>query len=588
MPGATYVDQAEQELHHVVVAVDRLRRGRPPHAGQVGVDAPVAAPVGEHRLEAAGDLAVIHARSVQGEHGRPVAVVDEVHRDAVDGGLHDWALLPKVEGGRLPRQRSYACRRADPATGGSAVFDVIVLGGGPAGVAAALRTRELGATVALVERDRLGGVCTNDGCVPTRVLAKAARLVRDTEQFGDYGLSGARPVVDFRRLLDKAAATVERIHQMKGLPERLQEAGVHLVTGTGGARFADAHTIVLGDGHGELRAEQVIVCVGGHARRLPFPGSELALTHSDIWALGALPGSVVVVGGSATGCQLASVLDAFGSEVTLLEAADRLLGAEDEAISDAVADAFRRRGIEVVTGVGPIERLERAGGGLRLHHEQHGETRVRQVEAVLLAVGWPGNLDGLGLDAAGIRTDGGHIAVDDRLRSSAPNVYAAGDVIGHLLRVQPAAAAARVAAQNALAERAAGSGDLGVPEPWPLQVVPRGGFTDPEYSSVGLSEAAARTVPGGCVVATVPYADLERAVIDRHGEGFAKLLVSRSTRQILGAHVVGEQAVEVVQLAAASMAAEQPVEQLAGLELAYPTFTAIVGLAAREAIRQLS
>jgi pyruvate/2-oxoglutarate dehydrogenase complex dihydrolipoamide dehydrogenase (E3) component len=118
-------------------------------------------------------------------------------------------------------------------------------------------------------------------------------------------------------------------------------------------------------------------------------------------------------------------------------------------------------------------------------------------------------------------------------------------------------------------------------------VVPHGGFTDPEYGSVGLAEAAARTVPGGCVVATVPYADLERAVIDSHGDGFAKLVVSRSTHEILGAHVVGEQAVEVVQLAAATMAAEQPVEQLAGLELAYPTFTAIVGLAAREVVRQL-
>jgi pyruvate/2-oxoglutarate dehydrogenase complex dihydrolipoamide dehydrogenase (E3) component len=294
-----------------------------------------------------------------------------------------------------------------------------------------------------------------------------------------------------------------------------------------------------------------------------------------------------VVGGSATGCQLASVLDAFGSEVTLLEAADRLLGVEDEAVSDAVADAFRRRGIEVVTGIGPLEWLERTGGGLRLHHRQHGETRTRDAEAVLLAVGWLGNLDELGLDAAGIRTGGGYITVDDRLRSSAPNVWAAGDVSGHMMLVQTAEAQARVAAENALAGRPAGPGDRGVREQWPLRVVPHGGFTDPEYGSVGLAEAAAHSVPGGCVVATVPYADLERAVIDRHGDGFAKLVVSRSTRRILGAHVVGEQAVEVVQLAAATMAAEQPVEQLAGLELAYPTFAAVVGLAAREAVRQL-
>jgi pyruvate/2-oxoglutarate dehydrogenase complex dihydrolipoamide dehydrogenase (E3) component len=460
------------------------------------------------------------------------------------------------------------------------VFDVIVLGGGPAGVAAALRARELGATVALVERDRLGGMCVNDGCVPTRALAKAARLVRDSEQLADYGLSGDRPVVDFRRLLATVTATVQRIHQMKGLPERLERAGVHLVAGTGTARFADAHTIAMGNGRGELRAEQIIVCVGGHARRLPFPGSEQAITHSDIWTLDELPGSVVVVGGSATGCQLASVLAAFGSKVTLLEAAGRLLGAEDEAVSEAVAAAFRRRGIEVATGIERIERLERTGAGmLRLHHRELGEPRTRDTDAVLLAVGWPGNLEGLGLEAAGVRTDGGYIAVDDRLRTSVPNVYAAGDVSGRMMLVQTAEAEARFAAENALA--------AAVRERWPLRVVPRGGFTDPEYAGVGLTQAEAETEAGGCVVAVVRYADLERGVIDHHTEGFAKLLVSRSTRRILGAHVVGEQAVEVVQLAAATMAAEQPVEWLADLQLAYPTFTAIIGLAAREAAREL-
>ena len=477
-------------------------------------------------------------------------------------------------------------------TEGDAVFDVIVLGGGPAGVAAALRARELGATVALIERDRLGGVCTNDGCVPTRVLAKAARLVRDTEQFTDFGLSGGRPLVDFRRLLDRATATVERVHQMKDLPTRLQHAGVHLVAGAGRARFADVHTIAVGDGRGEFRAERIIVCVGGHARRLRFPGSERAVTHSDIWALEALPASAVVVGGSATGCQLASVLAAFGSEVTLLEAAGRLLVAEDQAVSEAVAAAFRRRGIEVVTGVERLERLERTdGGALRLHYRALGKTRANDTETVLLAVGWLGNLEELGLDAAGIQTEGGYIKVDDQLRTSVPHVYAAGDVSGHIMLVQTAEGQARLAAENAVlaahAARPAGVGEPGVGEQWPLAVVPHGGFTDPEYASVGLTQAEAQAVAGGCVVAVVRYADLERAVIDGYTEGFAKLVVSRSNRRILGAHVVGEQAVEVAQIAAATMAAEQPVERLAGLQLAYPTFTAIIGLAAREAVREL-
>jgi pyruvate/2-oxoglutarate dehydrogenase complex dihydrolipoamide dehydrogenase (E3) component len=469
------------------------------------------------------------------------------------------------------------------------MFDVIVLGGGPAGVAAALRARELGASVALVERGRLGGVCTNDGCVPTRTLAKAARLVRDTEQFADFGLSGGRPTVDFRRLLDRALATVERVHEMKDLPARLQDAGVRLLAGVGSARFADAHTIALGDGHGELRAERVVLCVGGHARRLRFPGSERAVTHSDVWSLEALPASAVVVGGSATGCQLASVLAAFGSRVTLLEAADRLLGVEDEAVSEAVADCFRRRGIEVVTGSGRLERLEPTGGGaLRLHHGEPGEPRATEAEAVLLAVGWQGNLEGLGLEAAGIETEGGYVKADDELRTSVPHVFAAGDVIGHMMLVQTAEAQARLAAENAVnGTTAPGSPAPAAGERWPLTVVPHGGFTDPEYAGVGLTEAQAQAVAGGCVAAVVHYADLERAVIDGYTEGFAKLLVSRADRRILGAHVVGEQAVEVAQIAAAAMAAEQPVELLAGLQLAYPTFTAIIGLAARVAAREL-
>jgi pyruvate/2-oxoglutarate dehydrogenase complex dihydrolipoamide dehydrogenase (E3) component len=469
-------------------------------------------------------------------------------------------------------------------------FDVVVLGGGPAGVAAALRARELGATVALVERDRLGGVCTNDGCVPTRALAKAARLVRDTDQFADYGISAPRPRVDFRRVLAKAAATVERVHQMQALPERLEGAGIRLIT-RAGARFVDAHTIAVGDGRGQLGAGSIIVCVGGHARRLPFPGSEQAVTHSDVWAFQALPASALVVGGAATGCQFASILAAFGSQVTLLEAADRLLGSEDQAVSDAVADAFRRRGVGVVTGVERLERLERRDGGrLRLRWRGAGEPQASEADAVLLAVGWPGNLEELHLDAAGIRTEGGYIKVDDRLRTSAANVWAAGDVNGHMKLVQTAEAEARLAAEHAvLAARprlAAGPQAPGVARRL-LRVVPRGGFTDPEYASVGLTQAEAATVQGGCVAAVARYADLERAVIDGRTEGFAKLLVSRSDHRILGVHVVGEQAVEVVQIVAAAMAAEQPVEQLAGLQFAYPTFTAIIGLAAREAARRL-
>ncbi len=459
---------------------------------------------------------------------------------------------------------------------GKETFDVIVIGGGPAGVTAALRARELGASVALVEQGNLGGTCTNDGCVPTRVLAKAARLMRDSEQFGLYGLTGEKPSLNFARLLERTQDMVYRVHEKKQLRGHLQEVGVAVFAGVGDARFEDERTLALADG-GTLHGDKFIVCAGGHARRFPFPGSEYALTHSDVWSLKRLPASPAIVGGAATGCQLASVFAAFGSRVWLLDVASRLLGAEDELVSQEMADAFGRRGIEVITGIGGVERIEKAGEALRLFYAPEGLTETLDVEAVVLAVGWHGNLESLNLPTAGVASERGYITVDDTLRTSAPHIFAAGDITGRMMLVQSGIGEGAVAAENAV---------LGAERTYLHHIVPHGGFTDPEYGSVGLTESQARS-QGGCAVAVVPYADLDRAVIDVRTEGLCKLVVSTNTRTVLGAHVVGEQAVEVVQIVAAVMSAEMRVEQLAALEISYPTFTAVVGLAARQLVREM-
>jgi len=457
--------------------------------------------------------------------------------------------------------------------------EIVVIGGGPAGVTAALRARELGSSVALVERGNMGGTCTNDGCVPTRVLAHAARLARDAEQFADYGLIGGAPRVDFARLLNRTQRIVYRIQEKKQLEARLEAAGVRVFERSGEARFADAHTLALDNGE-EVRGEKFVLCAGGHARRMEFPGSEHAITHSDVWTMKGLPSSVVVVGAAATGCQLASVFAAFGSRVRLLDVAPRVLGGEDDAVSLGMAEAFGRRGIEILTGIGGIERIERRDGSLRLFYTHEGETRALDTEAVVLAVGWPGNLGALDLAAVGVQTERGYVAVDDALRTSAPHVFAAGDLTGRMMLVQSATYEGALAAENAT---------LGSDRGYRHAIVPHGGFTDPEYAGVGLTERQAREKvgDGDCAVAVVPYADLDRGVIDGRSEGSCKLVVSRSSRLVLGAHIVGEQAVEVVQLAAAAMRAGMPVEQLADLELAYPTFTSIVGLAARRIVRDL-
>jgi pyruvate/2-oxoglutarate dehydrogenase complex dihydrolipoamide dehydrogenase (E3) component len=286
-----------------------------------------------------------------------------------------------------------------------------------------------------------------------------------------------------------------------------------------------------------------------------------------------------VVGGAATGCQLASVFAAFGSRVTVLEAAPTLLGAEDADVAEAIAHALTERGVEVVTGIEGVRRIDRAGGRLRLAYVREGAEHAVDADEVLLAVGWPGSTDGLGLEAAGVEVEGGYVVVDDTLRTSAPHVWAAGDVAGRTMLVQSATAEGRVAAENAL---------LGSGRPHVDAVVPHGGFTDPEYGGVGLTEAAARARPGEPVaVATVAYQGLDRSLLDGRPEGFCKLIAEHGSHRVVGAHVVGEQAVEVVQVAATAMAAGMRVEHLAEVDLAYPTFTAVVGLAARRLAREL-
>jgi pyruvate/2-oxoglutarate dehydrogenase complex dihydrolipoamide dehydrogenase (E3) component len=457
------------------------------------------------------------------------------------------------------------------------MVDVVVLGGGPAGITAALRARELGASVTLVERDRLGGTCTNDGCVPTRVLAKAARLMRDSDQFSQYGLRlNGRPVVDFAAVMQRTRDVVEHIHQKKALVQQLEHVGVQVIVPAGDTRFVGPNTLRLADGT-EVHGDRFILCVGGHARALPFPGAEYALTSSTVWDLASAPARVAIIGGGATGCQLASVMEDFGARVTILELAERILVTEDRAVSDEMARLFTQRGIQIMTGLDTITRIDRADDGLHLHYEAAGLAQQLDVEVVIASIGWLGNSDALGLDQAGVATERSYVVVDDTLQTSASHIYAAGDITGRSMLVQSASAQARIAVENALLPYRQRSLE---------QLVPHGGFTDPEYGGVGLTEAEARR-HYDVVAATVPYRHLDRAIIDDRRAGFCKLIADRRTGSILGVHVVGEHAVEIVSMVSAGMASDLHVQRLAELELAYPTFVAIVGLAARQVVREM-
>ena len=453
-------------------------------------------------------------------------------------------------------------------------FDVLIVGAGPAGMAAAVRAAELGARVAVVERARLGGTCVNSGCVPTRVLAKTARLYREVRTAYDYGIVVTEPSVDWPQIVRRVRSTVDRVLAAKGYDDVVARLGITLLSGE--ATFADSHTLAVGGR--AVTAGSVILCVGGNARRLPIPGAEHAVLPPEILELPDLPRAIAVIGGGHTGAQLATIFHAFGSRVLLLDLAPRILTTEDDAVSAAVTDGFRSRGVQVETGIAGIDQITKDDdGGLRLHWRNASGEHVEVVDTVVMAAGWPANIDSLGLPAAGIQAQRNAIPVDDYLRSNVPHVFVAGDANGSSMLVQAAVFEGETAAENAV---------LGAHRTTPHHLLPAGGFTDPDYAGVGLTEEEARERDREAIVVVVPYEEVERPIIDDREQGFLKLVLDRHRELILGAHAVGENAVEVIQAVAAAMAAGTDVATLAKVKFAYPTYTAIIGEAARSALRR--
>lgn len=452
-------------------------------------------------------------------------------------------------------------------------FDVVVIGAGPAGMAAATRAAELGARTAVVERARLGGTCVNFGCVPTRVLAKTARLYREVRTARDYGIVVDEPAVDWPQLVRRVRATVDRVLEAKGYDAAMERLNITLLTGN--AAFTGPHELSV-DGR-PVSAASIILCIGGSARRLPIPGAEHAVLPHEVLDLSELPDAVSIIGGGHTGAQLATILDALGCRVTLLDLAPRILTTEDEDVSAAVTDGFRSRGVRIEVGIGGVEGIvEQEGGGLELRWHTDDGLQSERVGAVVMAAGWPANIEGLGLETAGVATGRGAVPVDDYLRSNVPHVFVAGDANGTSMLVQAAVFEGETAAENAV---------LGAHRTTPHHLLPEGGFTDPDYAGVGLTEAQARERDPECTAVVVPYGAVERPIIDDREQGFLKLVTDRHRELILGAHAVGENAVEVIQAIAAAMAAGTDVATLARVKFAYPTYSAIIGYAARQVMR---
>jgi pyruvate/2-oxoglutarate dehydrogenase complex dihydrolipoamide dehydrogenase (E3) component len=456
-------------------------------------------------------------------------------------------------------------------------FDVVVVGAGPAGTAAALRAADLNAKTALVTRAAFGGMAANDGPIPVRTLAHVARLAREARQLRRYGIVGDPPALNFARLVARAREVVAEARDHSTLLNQITKAGVTLFEQAGSARFLDPNTVSC-ERAPTLRAENIILCCGGVSRPLSGPGSELAITPADVFLATVVPESLIVIGAGATGVQVASIFNALGTHVTICQSGPRIIPTEDADVSCEVARCFRENGIDVWVEFGKIDRLERTQNGVRMVMKDDPTRPFAEADAVVSAIGWVADAKALNLPAAGVKTNQrGFIEVDARLRTSAPHIYAAGDILGHSMLVPQAVRDGYIAGSNAVKHELSKN---------QREIEPIGSFTDPEYAKVGMTEKEAKAAHDVLAVRAT-YAETTRAIIDGRTRGFCKLVVDREDLTLLGCHIVGERAVEVVQMATLAMTAGLKVDDLARVLFSFPTYANVLGRAALRATREL-
>jgi pyruvate/2-oxoglutarate dehydrogenase complex dihydrolipoamide dehydrogenase (E3) component len=455
---------------------------------------------------------------------------------------------------------------------------VVVIGAGPAGLSAALRAAELGAHTVVVTSGEFGGMAANDGPIPVRTLAHAARLIRDARQLSDYGVIVGEPVLDYPRLLERVRQVTASARAQSGRLPDFSALGITVHERAGSARFVDPHVIETESGL-RLEADRIILCTGGVSRKLPLPGFDLTCTHSDAWSLKSVPPSLIVVGGGDTGVQVASIFNAFGSRVQIFQGGPRLLTVADESVSTEVEQAFRVSGIEVHNNFGALESFEKTPAGVRMNFSKDGARDHAEAAVIVVAVGWVANTASLNLPAAGVDlNERGFVKINEYLQTSTPHVFAAGDITGRLMLVPQALQEGMMAGANAVQN---------AKEPYLSTVSPVGSFNDPEYAQVGLTEAQARESHDIlCTVAR--FESVSRAIIDGRTAGFCKLLTDRKTCRIVGCHVVGERAVEIAQIAAVAIAEEMRVDDLLRIPFSFPTYAGIITRVAAAAARELN
>jgi dihydrolipoamide dehydrogenase len=459
-------------------------------------------------------------------------------------------------------------------------FDVTVIGSGPGGYVAAIRGAQLGLKVAIVEKDkRLGGTCTLRGCIPTKALLMSAHVYEQMQHARDFGVQATEIQLAFADVQKRKDKVVMK--NSKGIEYLMKKNTITVFKGKGRLALPGKVEVTGDDGQTEtINTKNIVIATGSVVR--PIPGFEvdgsMVVNSDQILELKDVPKSLIVMGAGAVGVEFASVYSRFGSDTTIVELMPRLLPLEDEEVSKELEKSFRKRGIKSQLDT-KLEKLEKTDTGIRLTGKTSGGQDVTlEAEMLLVAVGRMPYLEGLGLEGTKIKVERGAIQVDEYLRTGEPNVYAIGDVIptpwlAHLASKEGILAVEQIAGQHA--------------QPINLRHVPSCTYCDPEVASVGLTEAAARKEGYDVKVAKFPFSASGKARILGEEEGFVKIVSETKYDELLGVHIIGPHATELIAEACVALQLESTAEELGRTMHAHPTIAETV-MEAAEGIHGLT
>jgi dihydrolipoamide dehydrogenase len=447
--------------------------------------------------------------------------------------------------------------------------DIAVIGAGIGGYVTALRARQLGANVVLIERDRIGGVCLNWGCIPTKTLLRSAEVLHLAQEAVKYGVGVGDVSLDWAAAQKRKDQVVKRL--TGGVKLLLEKAGVDVITGT--ARFASPRELAVATQEGEeqVQATGYVIATGSRPASLPIPGLSAAvvLTSDDVVDIKALPNSVLIIGGGPIGVEFATLFQACGAQATVVEILPRLLPALDADLGAQVERGLKRMRVGLHTG-SKVSRVEARGERQEVTIETDSGAVTEEVDNVLLAVGRRPNVEELGLDLAGVDVEEAGIRVDKHMRTTAPHIFAVGDVTGGLLLAHVALEEGIVAAENALGQERAMRYDA----------VPSCVFSWPEVATVGLSEDQAAQNGHEVRVGRFPFRANGKALASGDYDGLVKVVAEAEYGQVLGVHIVGPHASDLIQEATMALTLEATLDEFEATIHPHPTLTEAVAEAA--------